>query len=116
MAEFIVVGAGVYGAGIAWFLAQRGASVLVLDERDVATRASGGPGRRGVRANGRDVRELPLMERAYEVWPDLHQRLASSAYKRVRVGVGRPPSGWDPANYVLDQVNGMLVNGLPAWS
>ena len=28
--------------------------------------ASGGPGKRGVRANGRDVRELPLMRMAYE--------------------------------------------------
>ena len=71
MVDYLVIGAGVYGTATAWWLAKGGASVRVLDERDVATRASGGPGRRGVRANGRDVRELPLMRRAYEVWPNL---------------------------------------------
>jgi sarcosine oxidase subunit beta len=41
----------------------------------VASGASGGPGRRGVRANGRDPRELPLIKRAHELWPGLHERL-----------------------------------------
>ena len=50
MADFVVVGAGVYGAGVALHLAEAGADVVVLDSREVATQASGGPGRRGVRA------------------------------------------------------------------
>ena len=84
MADFVVVGAGVYGAGVALHLAEAGADVVVLDSREVATQASGGPGRRGVRANGRDVRELPLMQRAYDTWPDLHERLgADPFYERV---------------------------------
>ncbi len=80
MLDFVVIGAGVYGTATAWWLAQAGASVCVVDERGVATRASGGPGRRGVRANGRDVRELALMPRAYEMWPNLHERLGSRPF------------------------------------
>ena len=38
----------------------------------------------GVRANGRDVREPPLMQRAYDTWPHLHERLgADPFYERV---------------------------------
>ena len=73
--EFIVIGAGIYGAATAWHLACKGASVKVLEADEIGARASGGPGRRGVRANGRDVRELGLMKRAYEIWPTLHEIL-----------------------------------------
>jgi sarcosine oxidase subunit beta len=45
--------------------------VLVLEAGTVASGASGGPGQRGVRASGRDARELPLARRATELWPGL---------------------------------------------
>ncbi|MCB9682912.1 MAG: aminoacyl-tRNA hydrolase [Alphaproteobacteria bacterium] len=32
---------------------------------------------------------------------DLHSRLGSPSYQRVRVGISRPPKGWDTADYVL---------------
>lgn len=32
---------------------------------------------------------------------DLHAKLGGDGYVRVRVGVSRPPEGWDPADYVL---------------
>lgn len=80
LSDFVIIGAGVYGAASAWHLASKGASVTVLDEREIATRASGGPGRRGVRANGRDIRELALMERAYALWPTLHERLEAKPF------------------------------------
>jgi PTH1 family peptidyl-tRNA hydrolase len=32
---------------------------------------------------------------------DLHKHLPGNGYVRVRVGIGRPPAGWKPANYVL---------------
>lgn len=83
-AEFVVVGGGIYGVATAWALATRGARVLVLEARDVASGASGGLGKRGVRANGRDLRELPLMRVAYDLWPTLDAMLgASTGYERI---------------------------------
>lgn len=83
-AEFVIVGGGVYGLATAWTLASRGASVVVLEALGVAAGASGGLGKRGVRANGRDIRELPLMREAYELWPRLHEMLgAPTGYERV---------------------------------
>lgn len=61
----------------AWILATRGASVRVLEARSIGSGASSGPGKRGVRANGRDVRELPLIRRAHEIWPKLHLALGT---------------------------------------
>jgi sarcosine oxidase subunit beta len=81
--DFVIIGGGVYGAGVAWELAKRGAEVLVLEAGDIASGASGGLGKRGVRANGRDGREMPLMRAAYELWPDLHEQLgAPTGYER----------------------------------
>lgn len=77
MAKTVVVGGGVYGTAIAWGLASRGVEVLLLEAQTVASGASGGPGRRGVRANYRDHRELPLMARARDIWPDLHETLGT---------------------------------------
>lgn len=83
-ADFVIVGGGVYGLATAWTLATRGASVLVLEAGAVAAGASGGLGKRGVRANGRDIRELPLMREAYHLWPQLHETLgAPTGYERV---------------------------------
>lgn len=83
-ADFVLVGAGVYGAYLAWKLAARGASVIVLDARTVASGASGGLGKRGVRANGRDARELALARRANEIWPTLAADLgADTGYVRT---------------------------------
>jgi sarcosine oxidase subunit beta len=83
-AEFVIVGGGIYGVATALALARRGADVLVLEARDIAAGASGGLGKRGVRANGRDIRELPLMRLAYEQWPSLDQELGTATgYERI---------------------------------
>nr|WP_169747918.1 FAD-binding oxidoreductase [Pseudonocardia acaciae] len=81
--EYVVVGGGVVGAATAWNLARRGAEVTLLEARELACGASGGPGRRGVRAGGRDLRELPLARRALELWPELDGLLgAATGYRR----------------------------------
>jgi len=81
--DFIIVGGGIYGSGVAWELARRGAEVLLLEANTVAGGASGGLGKRGIRANGRDLRELPLMRLAYERWPSLHEAIdAPTGYER----------------------------------
>ena len=82
--DYVIIGGGVYGAGVAWELARRGADVLLLEANTIASGASGGPGKRGVRANGRDVRELPLMRMAYELWPALADEIgAPTGYERI---------------------------------
>lgn len=77
-ADDVVVGAGVYGVAVAWELARRGRDVVLLEAGEVAGGASGGPGRRGVRANGRDPRELPLARQAAERWPSLAEELGGT--------------------------------------
>jgi sarcosine oxidase subunit beta len=84
MTDFAIVGGGIYGCGTAWELARRGAEVLLLEAKTIASGASGGPGSRGVRANGRDRRELPLMRLAYALWPALHQAIdADTGYSQT---------------------------------
>ncbi|WP_411964976.1 NAD(P)/FAD-dependent oxidoreductase [Haloferax sp. YSMS24] len=82
--DHIIVGGGVYGAGTAWELASRGEDVLLLEADEIASGASGGLGKRGVRANGRDPRELPLMALAYDMWPTLADELGvETGYERT---------------------------------
>src|SRR5688572_20746857 len=69
--DYVIVGAGVLGCAVAWELARAGRDVVVLEAGTVAGGASGGVGMRGIRTNGRDQRELPLMRRAHELWPEL---------------------------------------------
>jgi sarcosine oxidase subunit beta len=76
-ADFVVVGGGVYGAALAYELVVRGSSVTLLEAGRLAERASGGPGKRGVRANGRNSRELLLAREALEIWPGLSQELGA---------------------------------------
>lgn len=82
--DVVVVGGGVHGTAVAYELARSGLSVTLLERRTLASGASGGPGFRGVRANGRDLRELPLMRLAYDIWPALDTELGrDSGYRRV---------------------------------
>ena len=84
MADYVIIGGGIYGCTVAWELAKSGADVLLLEASQIATGASGGLGERGVRANGRDLRELPLMRLAYEIWPWLREEIGGyTGYRRL---------------------------------
>jgi len=84
MADYVIVGGGIYGCTVAWHLAKGGAEVHLLESRTVASGASGGLGERGVRANGRDLRELPLMKMAYDMWTTLHEDIGGeTGYRRL---------------------------------
>ena len=84
MADYIIVGGGIYGCALAWELAKRGGDALLLEARTIASGASGGLGERGVRANGRDLRELPLMRQAYQIWNGLHNEIGGfTGYRRL---------------------------------
>lgn len=83
--DFVIVGGGVYGMATAYHLARLGAeSVAVIERDEPAAGASGGVGKRGVRANRRDLRELPLMREANRIWPTLHEELdGATGYERT---------------------------------
>ena len=84
MPDYVIIGGGIYGCAVAWELAKRGEDVFLLEARDIASGASGGLGERGVRANGRDLRELPLMRLAYDIWPSLHDDIVGyTGYRRL---------------------------------
>jgi sarcosine oxidase subunit beta len=76
-AEFVVIGGGVHGAAVAYELATAGSSVALLEAGRLAERASGGPGKRGVRANLRHSSELPLVQEALDRWPKLDTELGA---------------------------------------
>ena len=52
--EVVIIGGGIYGTSLAYQLAKAGKTVTLLEAGEIACGASGGPGERGVRANGRD--------------------------------------------------------------
>jgi sarcosine oxidase subunit beta len=82
--SFIVVGGGLHGAATTWELARSGEDVILIDAVGLAAGASGGPGTRGVRANHRDHRELPLMRAAATIWPMLDRELGRiGLYRRT---------------------------------
>jgi sarcosine oxidase subunit beta len=72
--EIIVVGGGVIGCSIAYHLASRGASVTLLEQRAIASAASGSSAG-GVRQQGRDLRELPIAIQAIARWEHLEREL-----------------------------------------
>lgn len=86
-ADFVVVGGGVHGCAVAYHLAKSGESVLVVEAGEIAQGASGGRGKRGVRANYRDLRELPLMAEAYECWQRLAEELEGETGYECRGGI-----------------------------
>lgn len=67
-ADIVIVGGGIYGTSLAYEMASAGKSVVLLEADEIACGASGGPGERGVRANRRDIRELPIVAVAQERW------------------------------------------------
>lgn len=82
--DYLIVGGGIYGVGTAWGLSRQGHDVVVLEADEIASGASGGLGKRGVRANGRDPQELELASRAYELWPRLEEVIGSDiGYERT---------------------------------
>ena len=84
MTNYVIIGGGIYGCSVAWELAKKGEDVLLLEAKTIASGASGGLGERGVRANGRDLRELPLMRLAYDIWPSLQDGIGGlTGYRRL---------------------------------
>jgi octopine oxidase subunit B len=75
--EFAVIGGGLVGAAIAWGLAGRGRSVAMLDEGDLAYRASRGNfALIWVQSKGRGLSRYALWTRqSADAWPELAEAL-----------------------------------------
>ncbi|SEM83948.1 Glycine/D-amino acid oxidase [Loktanella fryxellensis] len=73
-ADVVVIGAGVVGVTTAWELARMGHSVVLLEKGRVAGEQSG-RNWGWIRAQGRDIAELPIVLDAQTIWP----RLAAEA-------------------------------------
>lgn len=73
-ADAIIVGGGIMGAATAFFLRQRGLSVILL-ERDLLGQAASGVNFGNVRRQGRFLPQLPLANRSREIWGQLPELL-----------------------------------------
>lgn len=70
MIDVIVVGGGIVGASAALMLARQGQRVALV-ERDFCGSHSSGVNYGGVRRQGRPLHQLPLSQRAHQLWSDL---------------------------------------------
>lgn len=72
LSDVAIIGGGIVGASAALALRQRGFSVTLL-ERDFCGSRSSGVNYGGVRRQGRSLVQLPLSQRAHEIWGRLPQ-------------------------------------------
>jgi sarcosine oxidase subunit beta len=81
-ADVIVIGGGIAGSSIAFRVADKGHSVILLEKGRVGEEASGRCGG-GVRQHGRDSAELPLAMEAIKLWADMKDELGCDVgYRR----------------------------------
>ena len=83
-ADVLIIGGGIMGASTAFFLRQRGVSVILLERWLVGQQASG-VNFGNVRRQGRFLPQLPLANRAHNVWLRLPELLGEDA-ELVRAG------------------------------
>src|SRR6266581_469681 len=76
--DVIVVGGGIMGAATAFFLRQRGRSVILLERGLVGQQASG-TNFGNVRRQGRFLPQLPLANRSRAIWGRLNELLDEDA-------------------------------------
>ena len=74
VSDVIVVGGGIMGASAAFFLRQRGCSVSLIERGLVGQQASG-TNFGNVRRQGRALVQLPLANRAIEIWRGMKELL-----------------------------------------
>lgn len=77
-ADVVIVGGGIMGAATAFFLRQRGLSVVLL-ERDMVGQHASGVNFGNVRRQGRFLPQLPLANRSREIWGRLPELIGEDA-------------------------------------
>ncbi|MBN9034690.1 MAG: FAD-binding oxidoreductase [Rhizobiales bacterium] len=81
-ADVVIVGGGIVGVSTAYFLAGKGLSVVLCEKGGLGEEQSS-RNWGWVRKMGRDVREMPLMLRAMDIWKDLNGRVGAETGFRV---------------------------------
>ncbi|WP_412065854.1 NAD(P)/FAD-dependent oxidoreductase [Rhizobium sp. SYY.PMSO] len=81
--DVAIIGGGIIGVSAAWFLARRGIKVALFEKGLIGGEQSG-RNWGWVRLAGRDLRELPLMLRAHEIWDGLAGELGVDVGYRRR--------------------------------
>ena len=80
--DAVIIGGGIVGASAALFLSQAGRRVALL-ERDFCGSHSSGVNYGGVRRQGRPLSQLPLSQRAHDIWGQLPQLIGiNGEYQR----------------------------------
>jgi sarcosine oxidase subunit beta len=82
-ADVVIVGAGIVGCSTAYYLAKRGAKVVVVEKEHVAHEASG-RNRGNVRLQLRNSLELPIAKEAVQLWDEADEELGyPTEFRRV---------------------------------
>jgi len=73
-ADVVVIGGGIVGVSTAWFLAKQGVSVALCEKGYIAGEQSG-RNWGWVRVQGRDTREIPMMQESLRIWAGLKDEI-----------------------------------------
>lgn len=76
-ADVVIIGGGVMGCGIAYYLAREGLKPVVVERSDIGGQASGSNGG-GVRQSARNLKEIPLAMESVRMYGELHEELGMS--------------------------------------
>lgn len=78
-ADLIVVGSGIVGSSTAYYAAQKGLKVIVLDKDEVVGNGASCRNGGGIRVSGRLSQEIPLAKYAIDnIWPKLEDELGEN--------------------------------------
>lgn len=108
--DVVVIGGGIIGVSTAWFLRQRGMSVLICDKGRVAGEQSS-RNWGWVRSTGRDADEVPIAMESTNIWEQLSRELGDGIGFR-RGGIGAWASSEKELNQLAQWLNVARTYGL----
>jgi glycine/D-amino acid oxidase-like deaminating enzyme len=73
-ADVVIIGGGIVGVSTAWFLARQGVRVVLCEKGHIACEQSG-RNWGWVRIQGRDNREIPMMQESLRIWEGLKEEI-----------------------------------------
>lgn len=73
-ADVVIIGGGIVGVSTAWFLAKQGVRVTLCEKGHIAGEQSG-RNWGWVRVQGRDTREIPMMQESLRIWGGLKDEI-----------------------------------------